>query len=35
VIAPASGFLLWRLTHPLLKQGTPVLAIAVPEGWVG
>ena len=31
IVAPASGIILWRLTHPAIEVGTPVLAIAVPE----
>ncbi|APG86920.1 succinate dehydrogenase subunit (plasmid) [Sinorhizobium americanum CCGM7] len=29
--APADGFLLWRITHPSIPKGEPVLAVAVAE----
>lgn len=29
--SPETGFLLWRLTHPAIPAGDPVLAVAVPE----
>lgn len=29
--APVEGLILWRLTHPIVKEGVSVLAIAVPE----
>lgn len=32
VVAPASGVVLWRLTHPIVAAEVPLLAIAVPEG---
>lgn len=31
VLSPVDGFLLWRMTHPTLRTGAPVLAIAVEE----
>ncbi len=31
VIAPESGLLLWRMTHPSLSKGAAVLAVAVEE----
>jgi predicted deacylase len=31
IVAPATGIVLWRMTHPTLKQGTPALAIAIEE----
>lgn len=31
IAAPQSGFLLWRMTHPSVPKGGPVLAIAVEE----
>lgn len=31
ITAPESGFLLWRMTHPTIPKGSPVLAIAVEE----
>lgn len=35
ILAPASGLMLWRMTHPTLKAGMPALAIAVPEAREG
>ena len=32
VEAPASGYVLWRMTQPILKQGVSACAIAVPAG---
>lgn len=29
--APVDGYVLWRLTHPIVKEGVGVLAVAVPE----
>jgi hypothetical protein len=31
VVAPVGGFILWRLTHPMVEAEVPLLAIAVPE----
>nr|WP_280178105.1 M14 family metallopeptidase [Rhizobium anhuiense] len=31
IAAPETGFLLWRITHPSIPNGSPVLAIAVEE----
>ena len=30
VVAPEAGYVLWRMTHPVLKEGAFVLGIAVP-----
>jgi hypothetical protein len=30
VEAPAAGYVLWRMTQPILRKGAPVLALAVP-----
>jgi hypothetical protein len=29
-VAPVTGYVLWRLTQPIIKRGTAVLAVAVP-----
>jgi len=31
IAAPETGFLLWRMTHPSIAKGAPVLAVAVEE----
>jgi hypothetical protein len=31
VVAPESGIILWRMTHPTLRRGSAVLAIAIEE----
>lgn len=31
VVAPVTGLLLWRMTHPSLRKGTSILAVAVEE----
>ncbi|MDQ7250662.1 succinylglutamate desuccinylase/aspartoacylase domain-containing protein [Dongia sedimenti] len=31
IVAPETGIVLWRMTHPTLKQGAPALAIAIEE----
>jgi predicted deacylase len=31
IVAPEAGFVLWRMTHPTLKKGSPALAIAIEE----
>lgn len=30
VVAPAAGFLLWRMTQPTIRRGAPLLAVATP-----
>lgn len=32
IAAPRSGLVLWRMTHPSIPEGSPILAIAVEEG---
>lgn len=31
VVAPEAGIVLWRMTHPTLRKGSPALAIAIEE----
>lgn len=31
VSAPATGYLLWRITHPIVKENMPLLAVGVPR----
>ncbi len=31
IAAPETGIVLWRMTHPDLKKGSPALAIAIED----